>query len=62
MDILIFVIALSVLVLVHEFGHFVFAKMFDVYVYEFSIGMGNIMELKLVANWWLLQDVWRGPK
>ena len=28
------------IVLVHEFGHFIFAKMFGVYVYEFSIGMG----------------------
>ena len=35
-----FVLILGVIVLVHEFGHFIFAKMFGVYVYEFSIGMG----------------------
>ncbi len=28
------------IVLVHEFGHFIFSKLFGVYVYEFSIGMG----------------------
>lgn len=35
-----FIIVLGLIVLVHEFGHFIFAKMFGVYVYEFSIGMG----------------------
>ena len=31
---------LMLITIVHEFGHFVFAKLFGVYVYEFSIGMG----------------------
>lgn len=35
-----FVLILGVIVLVHEFGHFFFSKLFKVYVYEFSIGMG----------------------
>lgn len=35
-----FIIILGIIVLVHEFGHFLFAKMFGIYVYEFSIGMG----------------------
>lgn len=35
-----FIIILGIIVLVHEFGHFIFAKMTGVYVYEFSIGMG----------------------
>lgn len=35
-----FVIILGIIVLVHEFGHFIFAKMFGIYVYEFAIGMG----------------------
>lgn len=35
-----FIIILGVIVLVHEFGHFIFSKMFGIYVYEFSIGMG----------------------
>lgn len=35
-----FILILGVIVLVHEFGHFIFAKMFGIYVHEFSIGMG----------------------
>lgn len=35
-----FILILGIIVLVHEFGHFIFAKLFGVYVYEFSIGMG----------------------
>lgn len=35
-----FILILGIIVLVHEFGHFIFAKMFGIYVYEFSIGMG----------------------
>ncbi len=35
-----FVIILGIIVFVHEFGHFFFAKLFGIYVYEFSIGMG----------------------
>ncbi|MDD6879285.1 MAG: M50 family metallopeptidase, partial [bacterium] len=37
---IIFILILGIIILVHEFGHFVFAKMFGVYVYEFSLGMG----------------------
>ena len=40
MTLIYFVLILGVIVLVHEFGHFIFAKMFGVHVYEFSIGMG----------------------
>jgi len=35
-----FILILGIIILVHEFGHFIFAKIFGVYVYEFSIGMG----------------------
>ncbi len=35
-----FIIILGVIILVHEFGHFFFAKKFGVFVHEFSIGMG----------------------
>ena len=35
-----FILILGLIVLVHEFGHFIFAKLFKVHVYEFSIGMG----------------------
>ncbi len=40
LSLLLFILILGVIVLVHEFGHFIFAKMFGIYVYEFSIGMG----------------------
>lgn len=39
MDILIFVLALSILVLVHEFGHFLAAKLTGVKVEEFGLGL-----------------------
>ncbi len=35
-----FILILGVVVLIHELGHFLFAKKFGVHVYEFSIGMG----------------------
>ena len=31
---------LSIMIVIHEFGHFLFAKLFKVTVLEFSIGMG----------------------
>ncbi len=40
MGIIYFVILIGVIVTVHEFGHFIAAKTFNVYVPEFSIGMG----------------------
>ena len=39
MDIVIFILALSVLVLVHEFGHFLAAKLTGVKVEEFGLGL-----------------------
>ena len=40
MGIVYFIVALSLLVAIHEFGHFICAKLFNVYVYEFSLFMG----------------------
>ena len=40
LTILYFALILGTIVCVHEFGHFFFAKLFGIYVYEFSIGMG----------------------
>lgn len=40
MTLLYFIIILGVIILIHEFGHFIFAKKAGIYVYEFSIGMG----------------------
>lgn len=39
-NIILFVLGLSLLIFIHEFGHFLFAKWFNVYCLEFSIGMG----------------------
>ncbi|KKQ30098.1 MAG: Membrane-associated zinc metalloprotease, partial [Candidatus Shapirobacteria bacterium GW2011_GWF2_37_20] len=39
MDIIIFVVALSILVLIHEFGHFFAAKATGVKVEEFGLGL-----------------------
>ena len=43
LSLLYFVLILGAIVLVHEFGHFIFSKLFGVYVYEFSIGMGPVL-------------------
>ncbi len=40
MTLLLFILILGVIILIHEGGHFFFAKRMGVYVYEFSIGMG----------------------
>lgn len=40
LNIILFILILGVIVFIHEFGHFTFAKLTGVYVYEFSIGMG----------------------
>ncbi|MFI3284472.1 MAG: M50 family metallopeptidase [Erysipelotrichaceae bacterium] len=38
-----FVILLCVIVVIHEFGHLIAAKIFNVYCHEFSIGMGKLL-------------------
>ena len=43
LSILVFILILGVIVLVHEFGHFIWAKKFGVHIYEFSIGMGPVL-------------------
>lgn len=40
MTLIYFILILGVIILIHEFGHFIFAKKAGVHVYEFSIGMG----------------------
>ncbi len=40
LSLILFIIILGTIVLIHELGHFIFAKIFGVYVYEYSIGMG----------------------
>lgn len=43
MTILLFLLTIVVLVGIHEVGHFVAARAFGVYVYEFAIGMGPVL-------------------
>ncbi|MDD3821874.1 MAG: RIP metalloprotease RseP [Bacilli bacterium] len=35
-----FILILGITIFIHEFGHFLFAKRYGVYVYEFALGMG----------------------
>ena len=48
--ILLFVVCLSVLIMIHELGHFTAAKIFKVYVQEFSIGFGPALIHKKRKN------------
>lgn len=43
LSIITFILILGLIVLVHEFGHFIWAKKFGVHIYEFSIGMGPVI-------------------
>ncbi len=38
--IIIFIVALSLLIIIHELGHFAMAKAFNVYCFDFSVGFG----------------------
>ncbi len=39
-NLLLFIVILGVIIFVHEAGHFIWAKLRGVYVYEFALGMG----------------------
>lgn len=55
MDIIIFVVALSILVLVHEFGHYFAAKLTGVKVEEFGLGLPpKIIGKKMWGTVWSL--------
>lgn len=43
LTLLVLIIILGIIILVHEFGHFIWAKKFGVFIYEFSIGMGPVV-------------------
>lgn len=68
-----FIIVFGILVLVHEFGHFYFAKRAGILVREFAIGMGpkifahrgkrwHHLYDSLIANWWLCANGWDGRR
>lgn len=50
LSLILFLIILGLIVLIHEFGHFIFSKIFGVYVYEYSIGMGPKLWSKKPKN------------
>src|SRR5574344_2210201 len=43
LNLLLFFFILGLLVLIHEFSHFMVAKKCGVHIYEFSIGMGPLL-------------------
>ena len=43
LNLLLLIFILGIIILVHEFGHFIWAKRFGVHIYEFSLGMGPII-------------------
>lgn len=43
LKLLLLIFVLGIIILVHEFGHFIWAKTFKVHIYEFSIGMGPVI-------------------
>lgn len=45
--IIILILILGIIILIHELGHFFFAKKFGVYIHEFSIGMGPVIYTKV---------------
>ena len=47
LTLIMFIFILGIIVLVHEVGHFLWAKKFGVYIYEFSIGMGPVIYSKI---------------
>ena len=50
LTIILFILILGLIVLVHEGGHFIFAKLTGVHVYEFSIGMGPLLAKKIAKD------------
>ena len=50
LSLVLFIVILGTIVLIHELGHFLFAKLFGVYVYEYSIGMGKKIFSKKPKN------------
>lgn len=43
LQLLLLILMLGIIILIHEFGHFITAKKSGVHIYEFSIGMGPIL-------------------
>lgn len=50
LDILLFILIISVLIFVHELGHFILAKLSGVWVQEFSLGMPPKLFTRKIGN------------
>ena len=50
LSIILFILILGIIVLIHEGGHFLFAKLTGVHVYEFSIGMGPLIFKRIAKD------------
>ncbi len=50
LTLILFVLILGVTIFVHELGHFLFAKIVGVHVYEFSLGMGPVIYKKIAKD------------
>lgn len=50
LTLILFVLILGVTIFVHELGHFLFAKLVGVHVYEFSLGMGPVIYQKIAKD------------
>lgn len=44
--ILVFILVLATIIVIHEFGHYYFARRYNVLVHEFSLGMGPVLYQK----------------
>ncbi len=49
-NIIVFIFVLGLVILVHEFGHFIMAKRANILCHEFSIGMGPILWSKRISE------------
>ena len=49
MSIIISIIVLSVIVIIHEFGHFIVSKKSGILVEEFAVGMGPTIASKQIG-------------
>lgn len=67
MYIIMAILGFSLLIIVHELGHFIMAKVNGIKVEEFSIGMGpeifskrkgNSIFIKVISYRWICKNAW----
>ena len=57
LNILLLILILGVLILVHEIGHFIFARKSGVHIYEFALGMGPVIYSKKGKKYGTLYNI-----